>query len=264
MAYRFAQEREDYSALASGQVLHSLPGQTAFPVRLASEVFQRCAAHLAAAGVAAPYRVFDPVCGGAQLLATLRFLHGDAIRERAGSDVDPEAARLAERNLALLTLPGLDARIAALAALHDRYGKESHAAAAAHAMALRQRLAGLTQHHQIKTRVFQADATRPDALRGHVAPQTADLVIADVPYGQRSSWHGEASPLPGSSPAATPPEVAPVWRLLAALPPMAPMGVVAVAASKGQPVQHERYRRLAQLHLGKRKVTLLTALSAST
>ena len=43
MTYRYALTRESYADL-SGGVLHSAPGFPAFPVRLASEMFQRALA----------------------------------------------------------------------------------------------------------------------------------------------------------------------------------------------------------------------------
>ncbi len=51
MPYQFAVDRPNYSDLASGRVLYSVPGHHAFPVRLASEIFQRCLAYLRAAGI---------------------------------------------------------------------------------------------------------------------------------------------------------------------------------------------------------------------
>ena len=42
MEYKFASERTNYTDLASGNVFYSLPGHPAFPVRLASEIYQRC------------------------------------------------------------------------------------------------------------------------------------------------------------------------------------------------------------------------------
>ena len=50
MQYLYATERPDYSDLASGRVFYSLPGHPAFPIRLASEIFQRCLAFRRAAG----------------------------------------------------------------------------------------------------------------------------------------------------------------------------------------------------------------------
>ncbi len=44
MAYRYALVRENYEDLASGGGLRSAPGFPAFPVRLASEMFQRALA----------------------------------------------------------------------------------------------------------------------------------------------------------------------------------------------------------------------------
>src|SRR5438128_795255 len=40
MPFKFAVERENYADYASGKVFYNLPGHPAFPVRLASEIFQ--------------------------------------------------------------------------------------------------------------------------------------------------------------------------------------------------------------------------------
>src|SRR6266498_5343207 len=45
MQYKYEKGFVDYSDLASGRVFYSSPGYPAFPVRLASEIFQRCMAH---------------------------------------------------------------------------------------------------------------------------------------------------------------------------------------------------------------------------
>jgi 23S rRNA (guanine2535-N1)-methyltransferase len=260
MAYRYAVEREDYSSFASGQVLHSAPGQTAFPVRLASEIFQRCTARLREGGVAPPYTLYDPCAGGAQLVTTLAFLHGDEIGSVVASDVDPAALQLAERNLALLTPSGLDARIAQLDELHRTYGKPSHAAALEHARALRTS----RPPQPIPARLFQANATDPSALGTHlgpaVGPAAVDLVITDVPYGRGSTWHVAAAP--PSVPSATPGAAAatsPTARLLDALLPVLRLhAVVAIAADKDQRVRHDAYRRVDYLRIGHRHVTFLT------
>ena len=43
MQYRYVTEKESYEDFAAGRVLLSQSGMTSFPVRLASEIFQRCA-----------------------------------------------------------------------------------------------------------------------------------------------------------------------------------------------------------------------------
>lgn len=247
MPYHFAQERLDYSAFASGQVLHSFPGRTAFPVRAASEVLQRCASLLAAAGRPGPYTLYDPCCGGAQLLTTLAFLHGQNLAHLIGSDIDPDAVQLAERNLALLTPTGVAARAATLADLHARHGKDSHAQALAHARALELRLPALAA---LTTRTFVADATSPPALRAHLAPDTLDIVFADIPHGHQTAWQTTA---------AHPNPATPTTALLdALLPLLAPTAIVAIAANRQQRSAHPAYRRAHHWQLGKRHITFLT------
>ena len=60
MPYQHALERQDYTDLSSGRVLYNQPGAPAFPVRLASEILQRCLTLREADGNASPCQIFDP------------------------------------------------------------------------------------------------------------------------------------------------------------------------------------------------------------
>jgi hypothetical protein len=251
--YRFALERPDYSDFAAGRVLHSLPGRTAFPVRLASEIFQRCLALRRKVGDSGPCVLYDPCCGSAYLLSTLAYLHWESLARVVGSDVDPDVLPLAERNLALLTPSGVDRRIAQLAAMQAAYGKTSHAEAVGSAQRLKSRLPAASTH-PIATRVFQADAMDGAALLRTLGPGSVDIVVTDVPYGQRSEWR-----IAGTT--ATPSR-SPTWRLLQALLPLlSAHAVVAIATDKQQKVAHDAYRRTEHFQIGKRRIVLLTPLT---
>src|SRR5690242_7432244 len=98
MTYRFARERVDHSDFATGRVLFSAPDRTAFPVRLADEVFQRCLRlwqettnRLTGTSSRSGLVLYDPVCGSGALLSTLAFLHGSKLAAVIGSDADPQA-----------------------------------------------------------------------------------------------------------------------------------------------------------------------------
>ncbi len=123
MAYRFATEKEDYSDYASGQVFYSAPGQPAFPVRLASEIFQRARTLFEGS---APVSLYDPCCGSGYHLTTLGFLHHQAIASITASDIDPQVTKLATRNSSLLTTEGLAQRRQAIAEDWQKFGKASH------------------------------------------------------------------------------------------------------------------------------------------
>src|SRR5262245_55152460 len=88
MPYLFVHDRHDFTDVAAGPVLYSLPGRPAFPVRLTSEIFQRCQAHLLQLGNEPPYTVYDPCCGSAYLVVTLAYLHWPAIQQIVVSDID--------------------------------------------------------------------------------------------------------------------------------------------------------------------------------
>jgi 23S rRNA (guanine2535-N1)-methyltransferase len=263
MPYRFSRQRLDYSDFASGRVFRSVPGRTAFPVRLADELFQRCLAIRARAGRTVPVTLYDPCCGGATLLCTLAFLHWPSIREIVASDADPEAVALADRNLALLTETGMAERRREIGALAAQFGKASHAEALVSADRLAASLDEHVQAHPLSTRLFVADALDPAELRPHLAPRSIDVVVADIPHGRRTRWlqpaadqdDGDATEGATQAPSGD----VTIWRLLEALrPSLAPDAVLAIVGDKSQRARHERYAPAGTLQVGKRRATFLT------
>jgi hypothetical protein len=219
-------------------------------VRLAIEIFGRCQVHRTAAGAAGRALLYDPCCGSAYHLSTLAWFVWDQIESIHASDLDADALSIAARNLSLLTLEGLDPRIAELTALHVQFGKPSHTASLQHALALRTRLEELSQNHPMSAHLFSADATNPSAVQMGLAGVKADVVLTDIPYGQLSDWQPATEALAAGNP--------PVHSLLAALlPVLAPNAVVAVAAGKHDKIAHESYRRLERFNAGKRQVVIL-------
>ena len=254
MPYRFATERQDYSDYASGRVFYGLSGHPAFPVRLASEILQRCIALQRAEGRVGPYVLYDPCCGRAYLLSTLAYLHGPDIAEVIGSDVDARALEVAGLNLGLLTEAGLERREAEIRQMWTAYGKASHLEALQSAQRLKERYDASLAGCPIQARLFEADALDGKALGRHLAGVAIDVVITDIPYGRDSSWRTEDGPDPKAAPAPSA-----VWRMLEALlSVLSPWTVVAIAADKGPALAHEGYRRLDRFRLGKRQIALLT------
>ncbi|MGC9521223.1 MAG: hypothetical protein ACP5HG_05000 [Anaerolineae bacterium] len=254
MPYRFATEDENYSDYASGRVFYGLPGHPAFPVRLTSEIFQRCVAFCRRGGLQPPYTLYDPVCGSAYHLATLAFQHWEQIDQIVASDIDPEAVAGARQNLSLLTPEGLDRRIDEIETMLADYGKASHARALESTRRLKARLVRLRSSHAITTHVFVADTFDSEALIAELSAvevTPVPIVIADVPYGQHATWEVEAETEDAS----------PVNRMLGALLPIVhPQGVVAVAADKYQTIAHDCYRRLTRFKIGKRQTVFLQPL----
>ena len=100
MQYKYVKEQLDYSDFASGRVFYSMLGHPAFPVRLASEIFQRCvASRKTIYNNSTPCTLYDPCCGAAYHLSVLAYLHREHIREVIGSDIDEKAVTLANQNL---------------------------------------------------------------------------------------------------------------------------------------------------------------------
>ena len=253
MPYRFAQERQDYSDFSSGRVFYGSPGHPAFPVRLASEIFQRCTAVRERMGMTEPCVLYDPCCGGAYHLATLAYLHWHGIAEIIGSDVDESALSQAVRNFSLLTPNGVDARTAEIRQMLAAYGKESHSAALRSAERLRSQLVELTKTHRVRTGTFRADAADGQELRGRLRGKLPDVVITDIPHGRASHWKTQGS---GRDLA-----MSPVCRMLEGLLfVVSPGTVVAVASDKGQRISHEGFGQIERFRLGKRQVVLLRPL----
>ncbi|HEX5837979.1 MAG TPA: hypothetical protein VFY26_09110 [Anaerolineales bacterium] len=245
MPYKFVQHSQDYSDLASGRVFYSLPGHPAFPVRLASEIFQRCiAARKAIYHESSPCTLYDPSCGAAYHLSVVAYLHREHIRRIIASDIDEKAVELAKRNLGLLNLTGLDRRIAEITAMFEEYQKDSHRSALESAYRIRNAIS--TPDQPLAANVFQADATDRQALLNNIQPGSVDIVFSDVPYGLHSQWQGFGE---RSNPMAS--------MLEAVFDILSPASILAIASDKQQKAAHEKYRRVEQFQVGKRRVVLL-------
>jgi 23S rRNA (guanine2535-N1)-methyltransferase len=249
MEYKYAKTLLDYSDLASGRVFHSLPGHPAFPVRLASEIFQRCmVGREKIYDNSDPCILYDPCCGTAYHLSILAYLHGEHIREVIGSDIDGKAVAIAKRNLDLLSIAGLNQRIGEISQLFEIYNKDSHKDALSSSHILKNRIFTLTQEHPIITKVFEADATDSTTILKNIKPDSVDIVFTDVPYGQHSHWQSSQSNE----------LLNPVWSMLNALTSiLTSESVVAIVSGKKQKVSHESFQRIEQFQIGKRRVVIL-------
>lgn len=246
MEYQYAKERLDYSDLASGRVFHSLPGHPAFPVRLASEIFQRCIAHRKEIyNDSTRCVLYDPCCGTAYHLSVAAYLHREYIQEIIGSDVDEQAVALAKRNLELVSVAGLENRITEISDLLKRYGKASHQDALKSAQLLRSHSLTLAQQYPVRTRVFRANATKDKEILNNIRANSVDIVFTDVPYGLHSDW----SSVEGIDPISA---ILDVLRNV-----LSSTSIVAIASDKRQKVSHEKYQRIERFQIGKRRVMIL-------
>ena len=243
MEYRYATERSNYADLASGHVFYSLPGHPAFPIRLASEVYQRC---LGLRGQGhSPCTIYDPCCGAAYHLSVIAYLHWDSISRIICSDIDAKAVQMAERNLGLLTPAGMERRIREITAMVRLYDKESHKGALESIIRMQEQINLLTAVRPIQTRVFQANASEAASLREGLQDTHIDMVITDIPYSQHSQWEGTGANSPTCA------------MLEALLEFLSPQSIVAIASDKSQKIAHEKYTRLEKFQLGKRQVSFL-------
>jgi hypothetical protein len=247
MQYKYEKEQQDYSDLSSGRVFYSLPQHPAFPIRLASEIFQRCIAFRKEIyNISTPATVYDPCCGAAYHLSILGYLHRGNIQEIIASDINEKAVALAKKNLGLLNAAGLDQRITEISGMFDQYGKGSHKDALKSAEVLKKKISSFEQGHFIKTKAFRANTTHANELLQNIKANSVDIVFTDIPYGEHSYWQ---DPADGSNP---------LHAMLDALHGiLSSSSIAAIASDKKQKITHEKYQRLEQFQIGKRRVILL-------
>jgi hypothetical protein len=245
MQYKYAL-RENWQDYAAGRVFHHFPGQAVFPVRLASEVFQRAYKIWSARGSKKKAcHLFDPCCGGAYQLTILGHLHRPAIAHISAFDIDARALELAAMNLHLLTMEGLLERRQQLQNLFDEFEKPSHAVAIQSANKFLKHMRHWEQG-DIPFTLAQVNALDAEAL-GERLPQPADILFCDAPYGRRSQWQA-AEGIDD-----------PLTTMLGALKTcLTPHSVVAIASNKAQKIRHPDYHRLEKFKVGHRQIALLS------
>jgi 23S rRNA (guanine2535-N1)-methyltransferase len=247
MQYKYATEQQDYSDLSSGRVFYSLPDHPAFPIRLASEIFQRCIAFRREIyNISNPCTLYDPCCGAAYHLSVLGYLYRESIQEIIASDINERAVDLAAKNLGLLTATGMDQRIVEISSMLGQYGKDSHKAALESAQILKKKISSFDHEHPIKIKTFRANATDAKEILQNMNANSVDIVFTDIPYGEHSHWEGAPEPSK------------PLHVMLDSLfGILSTSGVIAIASDKKQKVTHEGYQRLEQFQIGKRRVVIL-------
>jgi len=241
MSYLYKSEITNYEDFSSGRVLYNQQGATAFPVRLANEIFMRCTDILIKNGNQGPYTIYDPLCGGAYTLTTLGILHGSEIGKLSASDIEDKVVELARKNLSLLTEAGLTAREEQLKKMLDEYGKESHR----EALVSLNNIRNILKHtsHPIETQCFINDIIKPDY---GLLNDKVDMVISDLPYGEVVDWVKEES------------EEQTIEKLLENLLPILKKdSVVALTSRKKTKIKHESYQCADHFVIGKRQTVIL-------
>ncbi|MBN2852086.1 MAG: hypothetical protein JXQ23_05050 [Clostridia bacterium] len=180
MEYRYA-ENMNFEDFSSGRVIYQKPGMTNFPVRLASEIFERAIQHIdKKEGIC----LYDPMCGGGYLLTVLGILHHEKISEIIGSDIDEGFISFALKNFSLLSEQGIEKRIIELTVLAKQFGKTSHIEAVESAKRIKKIIA--ENKKSIKSQAIRLDILNVN--KNEEFDFKADILFTDIPYNQIVSW----------------------------------------------------------------------------
>lgn len=248
MNYRFAVENRNYEDFSSGRVFYNQKGTTSFPVRLASEIYQLCKSVLLKQGCDKPYVLYDPCCGGAYLVASISFLHGEEISKIYASDVDETIIPLAQKNLELLTREGMDKRIREIQKMIAEYGKESHSQALESSLDLRNILE--KRDKSIEVKCFVSDIIKNNNLINTI--NDVNMIITDLPYGEIVSWNSMEY------------EKEAAQKLLAnVLQVMSSDSVIAIVSNSKSKIKHRNFKQVERFVIGKRQITMLKPINTA-
>jgi tRNA G10 N-methylase Trm11 len=242
MQYKYCQN-ENFEDFASGRVILHKHGFPNFPVRLAQEIYCRCLSYIKNK---TDVCIYDPCGGSGYMLTVIGFLNLDSLKTMICSDLNGEALEIADTNLSLLTVGGLEKRISHLHNLYTQFNRQSHIEAAESAKTL---MNLIKEEHNINTinkMTFQADILSKN-IKNILEEKNfkADIIITDIPYGNLSSWQEN--------------EDNSMSNLLDNLiPVIKPESVVAVCSNKRQKILSENYIRLEKQQIGKRKFEIFT------
>lgn len=230
MVYKYCANK-NFKDLASGKVIVHRAGYPNFPIRLAQEIFCRCLYYLDHSDNIC---IYDPCCGGGYLLTVLGFLNFEIIKTIIASDISDEAIQLANENLSLLNINGLEQRIQQLNHLLLLHNKNSHAEALESATNL---LSILTNSfHEINHKTFKANILSNNPFDNQNFK--ADIIFTDVPYGNLVKWQDKNEDS--------------INLLDQLLPITKDNSIVAICSDKSQKIQSDNFQRLEKQVIGKR------------
>ncbi len=237
MNYKYF-NNDNFEDFACGRVIYHKSKMPSFPVRLAGEIFMRCVEHL---GKGNEIILYDPCCGGGYMLTVLGLLNPEKISTIIGSDIDEVSLSLAKSNLSLLSKEGLIIRKKQLEKMLDEYNKVSHR----EAISSIDKFMDIIEKRSFKTntQIFKADILDKMALVEKSFK--ADLIIADVPYGNLVSWNSAEKSNNVDS------------LLDNILPVVHKNTIVALVTDKSQRVKNERFKRLEKFNAGTRRVEIV-------
>lgn len=175
MEYKFVRTDHNYERYSAWRVLYSAPWSAPFPVRLIDELFLRACELL---GRKDNLKLYDPCVWSGYMMTIIWLLHWKMVERIDGSDIDEKMLKVADKNLSLLSSDWMQKRIVELGSYIKLYAKQSHVDAFRDAQVLLDEVVSIG--HTIQTKCRIQDMKHLDNIA------TYDLVITDLPYGNRT------------------------------------------------------------------------------
>lgn len=238
MEYKFA-NKKNYEDFSAGRVIHHKSGMTNFPVRITEEVIWRCISYI---DKDEELCIYDPCCGTGYLLTVAGFLFRSKFKMIVGSDIDVNVLKVAEKNLSLLSIEGLNVRKKEIAGMLEEYNKDSHYDALNSISFFEEIIKNQKANPIVK--LFRNDILNENDLSK--SDFISDIVIVDIPYGELVDWKSINSSKSN------------IELLLDSVVKVINYdSIVVISSKKNERIITDKFTRIERLNIGKRKIELL-------
>ncbi len=227
-------EKQDFSFLASGNIIKHFSGMPCFPVRLNIELFERAYRLINKDKI----NIYDPCCGSAFSLTVLGMMCQPKINCLYGSDINENCIEAARCNMSLIKKEGL------LKSTNKFLSEKS--ATPQRRIELEKSIEKLMPYlvnPEIRFDIFSHDilVNSPDIN------EKIDYVFADIPYGTMTDWESDEflSDKPVDS------------LLHNIVPILNNNSIVTICGTKDIKIKSDIFRRVCKIKAGKRLIYML-------
>lgn len=227
MAYKYILESNSLEYMSPWLAVHQLPWNPNFPIKITYDLFNRCLKYISKSkGLV----VYDPCCWSWYLLLSLWVFFPDKVWWLYWSDINNKSLEIAAKNLSLLSRQWQSSR-----KLEIEQWNKKNKVDSIHAL---EKIQTQLWKNSTKYEIFFRDILSWKTSR-QVSP---DLILADVPYNNMTSWEWTN----------------PINILLSVLEEnLKTWTIIAIIHNLPKKVIHDKYNKLEAYKIWKRKIVIL-------